>query len=139
MVQTVRPDERKDPRGAGLEISASFTVDSWRGRAGEMRVYFRDQATGEQLMDKNGRFGCDAGYVCANERFVPRREHAYFRRCSAFIPDDELHLPDWKRRKLECVVTLWAAGHRRELAESEWLEFEVGDKEAEGPEANSST
>jgi hypothetical protein len=138
-VQTVHPDERKDLRGAGLEISASFTVDSWRGRAGEMRVYFRDQATGEQLMDVNGRFACDGGYVCASQRFVPQREHARFRRCSVFIPRDELHLPDRKRRRVEFVVTLWAAGHRRELAESEWLEVEVGDEQPEGPEAAPST
>ncbi len=138
-VRPVHLGQRRDQRGEGFEISANFTVDSWRGRAGEMRVYFRDQATGEQLMDANGRYVCDGGLVCTSGRFVPQQEHARFRHCVAFIPLEELHLPDRKRRTLECVVTLWAAGHRREIAESAWLAFEVGEDEprsaASPPEA----
>jgi hypothetical protein len=126
-VQPARVRKDEDVRGEGLEVIANFTVDSWRGRQGELRVYFRDQETGAQLLDKNGLYMCDGNLVCATERWAPHQEHARFRRFSVFIPYDELHLPDRQPRKLACVVTLWTTGFRRELAESEWIEFGVGE------------
>lgn len=114
------------PAGEGLEVGTAFTIDSWRGRQAEIRVYFRDAATGEPLKDKNGQYVCDAGTVCACETFVPHREHSRYRRMSVFIPGNELHLPDRGPRQLECTVTFWAIGFQRELLESDWIAFTVG-------------
>lgn len=130
-IQPAAITRAEDTHQQGLEIVGNFTIDSWRGRQGELRAYFRDQETGAQLMDRNGLYTCDGNLVCAAETWVPSREHAHFRRLSAFIPYDELHLPDRSAHRLECVVTLWTTGFRRELAESEWIPLTVGETDAE--------
>jgi hypothetical protein len=114
----------------GVAILTSFTLDGARGRQADVRVYFRDESTGSQLMDRNGRYACDSGLVCTSTPCVPQQEHARFRQFPIFIPLDELHLTGDGPHRLACVVTLWAAGQGRELAESDWVAFEVREDQA---------
>ncbi|HKP53216.1 MAG TPA: hypothetical protein VJ183_11265 [Chloroflexia bacterium] len=123
-IQSMTVDHNVTQSGEkGMLIHLKFTIDNVKGRDCKASAYFY-YATGEKLLDTNGKLNTTDGQVAVSTDFKPGFDSTQYDDLTIFMPVSELDLPAGEF-DLKFRVEIYNLPKVGSLATSEFYEFNV--------------